>query len=164
MVYELRHSLGHRVYRAVGPVSKMRMRGSRPSFVPVSVREVFESSTGPSVVRHTFARTSSSAVGQSRRRSMDRGDTSRRESEGELTPKSRKSSASAASSNLNLGRTGIAAMLLSKPSSRQQATKRAQTEGHPARSGSRRNSAGEPKPRGVLLCGDILPIWGTLLP
>lgn len=73
--------------------------------------------------------------------------------------KSRKSSGNPPASNLNVGRAGITAMLLSKPNSRQQASKRAQTEGHATRSGARQiNSSDTAKARGVLLCGDIFPI------
>lgn len=56
---------------------------------------------------------------------------------------------------------GVTAQLLSKPSSRQKAGRRAQTDdgfGSSTRNPRRANNAEQSKSRGVLLCGDVVPI------
>lgn len=56
---------------------------------------------------------------------------------------------------------GVTAQLLSKPSSRQKAGRRAQTDdgfGSSTRTPRRANNAEQSKSRGVLLCGDVVPI------
>ena len=73
--------------------------------------------------------------------------------------KSRQTSPSS-TSNLNM-RGGITALLLSKPSSRQAASKKRQTDddSNSSRAPSSASTAGAATgPRGVLLCGDVIPI------
>ncbi|KAL8899545.1 MAG: hypothetical protein Q9207_006145 [Kuettlingeria erythrocarpa] len=66
---------------------------------------------------------------------------------------------SASRSNLTLGG-GITANLLSKPSSREIAKQKAQSEGINGSKNSRTSTknAGKAPPHGVLLCGDVVPI------
>lgn len=66
-------------------------------------------------------------------------------------------------SSLLTMRGGVTAHLLSKPSSRQIAYQRAQTDGNDSNSARKKSSKGRPnhpanKSRGVLLCGDVIPI------
>ncbi|MCJ1465801.1 hypothetical protein MMC07_004420 [Pseudocyphellaria aurata] len=66
-------------------------------------------------------------------------------------------------SSLLTMRGGVTAHLLSKPSSRQVAYQRAQTDGHGDSNSARKKTKGRQnhpanKSRGVLLCGDVIPI------